>query len=168
LRADAVLVAKLKSLPNVRIVTQAQTTEITGDGSQVNGLRYTDRGHGESHAVPLEGVFVQIGLVPNTDWLQGTLELSRHGEIVVDARGPDLAAGRVCRRRRDHGAVQADRHRGGRGRQGRPGAFDHLVRLNAFERHGANCICVCQVADESQRLAIVDDMVAGHQPYLNN
>jgi alkyl hydroperoxide reductase subunit F len=59
LRADAVLVAKLKSLPNVRIVTQAQTTEITGDGSQVNGLSYTDLATQQSHAVPLEGVFVQ-------------------------------------------------------------------------------------------------------------
>jgi NADH-dependent peroxiredoxin subunit F len=87
LRADAVLVAKLKSLSNVSIHTQAQTTEITGAGGQVNGLTYTDRASGQSHQVPLEGVFVQIGLVPNSEWLKGTLELSRHGEIVVDAHG---------------------------------------------------------------------------------
>ena len=87
LRADAVLVAKLKSLPNVAIHTQAQTTELTGDGSKLNGLMYTDRASGESRHIELEGVFVQIGLVPNTEWLKGTVELSKHGEIVVDAKG---------------------------------------------------------------------------------
>ena len=91
LRADAVLVAKLKSLPNVSIHLMAQTTEITGtssDGSgKVDALLYTDRRDGSSHRIALEGVFVQIGLVPNTEWLKGTLALSRHGEIEVDARG---------------------------------------------------------------------------------
>ncbi|PHM20742.1 MAG: alkyl hydroperoxide reductase subunit F [Curvibacter sp. PD_MW3] len=87
LRADAVLVDKLKSLPNVTIHTQAQTTELTGDGSKLGGLTYTDRASGESHHIELEGVFVQIGLVPNTEWLKGTVELSRHGEIVIDAKG---------------------------------------------------------------------------------
>ncbi|MEY3271420.1 MAG: hypothetical protein RLZZ341_321 [Pseudomonadota bacterium] len=91
LRADAVLVAKLKSLPNVSIHLMAQTTEITGtssDGSgKVDGLLFTDRRDGSAHRIALEGVFVQIGLVPNTEWLKGTLALSRHGEIEVDARG---------------------------------------------------------------------------------
>src|SRR5690606_30559887 len=87
LKADAVLVSKLKSLPNVTIHTNAQTTEITGKDGKVNGLRYKDRATGQEHLVALEGVFVQIGLVPNTEWLKGTIELSRHGEIVVDARG---------------------------------------------------------------------------------
>lgn len=87
LRADAVLVAKLKSLPNVTIHTMAQTTELTGDGSKLNGITWTDRTSGESKHVELEGVFVQIGLVPNTEWLKGTVELSRHGEIIVDAHG---------------------------------------------------------------------------------
>ena len=87
LRADAVLVNKLKSLPNVTIVTHAQTMEITGDGSKVNGIRYKDRTTHAEHHVELEGVFVQIGLVPNTEWLKGTLELSPYGEIVVDAKG---------------------------------------------------------------------------------
>ena len=87
LRADAVLVAKLKSLPNASIYTMAQTTELTGDGSKLNGIRFTDRLSGESKHLALEGVFVQIGLVPNTEWLKGTLELSKHGEIVVDAKG---------------------------------------------------------------------------------
>ena len=67
---------KLHSLPNVTVITNAQTTEVTGDGNKVNGLSYKDRASGEEHRVELEGVFVQIGLVPNTEWLKGTLELS--------------------------------------------------------------------------------------------
>ena len=86
LKADAVLVSKLKSLPNVSIHVNAQTTEITGDGSKVNGLRYKDRVSGQEHLVPLAGVFVQIGLVPNTEFLKGTVELSKFGEIVIDAK----------------------------------------------------------------------------------
>jgi alkyl hydroperoxide reductase subunit F len=86
LKADAVLVNKLKSLPNVTIHTNAQTTEITGDGQKVNGLGYKDRASNELHHVELEGVFVQIGLVPNTEFLKGTLELSKFGEITVDAK----------------------------------------------------------------------------------
>jgi alkyl hydroperoxide reductase subunit F len=86
LKADAVLVNKLKSLNNVTIHVNAQTTEITGDGSKVNGISYKDRVSGEIHHVGLEGVFVQIGLVPNTEFLKGTLELSKFGEIVIDAK----------------------------------------------------------------------------------
>lgn len=86
LKADAVLVSKLKSLPNVTIHVNAQTTEITGDGSKVNGIRYKDRVSGEAHHIELEGVFVQIGLVPNTEFLKGTVELSKFGEIVIDAK----------------------------------------------------------------------------------
>ncbi|MFC3339148.1 alkyl hydroperoxide reductase subunit F [Paracandidimonas soli] len=87
LRADQVLQDKLRSLPNVKVFVSAQTTEITGDGKKVNGLDYKDRVTGEQHHIELEGVFVQIGLMPNTEWLKGTLDLSRHGEIEVDARG---------------------------------------------------------------------------------
>jgi alkyl hydroperoxide reductase subunit F len=86
LKADAVLVSKLKSLPNVSIHLNAQTTEITGDGLKVNGLIYKHRSTGESHHLALEGVFVQIGLVPNTEFLKGTIELSRFGEIVIDPK----------------------------------------------------------------------------------
>ncbi len=86
LKADAVLVNKLKSLNNVTIHVNAQTTEITGDGQKVNGISYKDRVSNEIHHVGLEGVFVQIGLVPNTEFLKGTLELSKFGEIVIDAK----------------------------------------------------------------------------------
>lgn len=84
LKADAVLQRKLRSLENVTILTSAQTTEITGDGTRVNGLTYTDRVSGESKHVALEGVFIQIGLVPNSDWLKGTLDLSKYGEIEIN------------------------------------------------------------------------------------
>ena len=93
LRADAVLQSKLRSLPNVTIITRAQTTEVTGDGEKVNGLAYKDRTSGEKHTIELEGIFVQIGLLPNTDWLKGTLGLSPRGEIEVDNRGQTSMAG---------------------------------------------------------------------------
>ena len=128
LRADAVLVRKLKSLPNVVIHTNAQTTEITGDGAKVNGITYTDRTNGESKHVDLEGVFVQIGLVPNTEWLKGTVELSRHGEIVVDAKGATsipgvFAAGDVTTVPYKQIIIAA-----GDGAKAALGAFDHLIR----------------------------------------
>lgn len=87
LRADAVLQRKLYSLKNVTVIKSAQTTEIHGDGKIVNGLSYKDRNSGELKRVDLEGVFVQIGLVPNAEWLKGTMDLSAHGEIEVDAKG---------------------------------------------------------------------------------
>ena len=87
LRADAVLQRKLASLPNVRIITSALTTEVLGDGEKVTSLSYKDRNKDELHQIELEGIFVQIGLVPNTEWLKDSVTLSRHGEIEVDHRG---------------------------------------------------------------------------------
>ena len=93
LRADAVLQRKLASLPNVKIITSALTTEVLGDGEKVMGLSYKDRNKDELHQIELEGVFVQIGLVPNTEWLKDSVALSRHGEIEVDHRGETSQAG---------------------------------------------------------------------------
>jgi len=87
LRADAVLQQKLRSLGNVSIYTSAQTIEVVGDGKKVSGLRFKNRISGESQLLVLEGIFVQIGLLPNTDWLADTLKLSPRGEIEVDSRG---------------------------------------------------------------------------------
>ncbi|KFN51086.1 alkyl hydroperoxide reductase subunit F [Arenimonas composti] len=87
LRADEVLQRKLRSLPNVDVVVSARTTEVLGDGQKVIGLLYEDRGTGKVESLALEGVFVQIGLLPNTEWLKGTVELSPRGEIVIDERG---------------------------------------------------------------------------------
>jgi alkyl hydroperoxide reductase subunit F len=128
LRADAVLVNKLKSLPNVVIHTQAQTTEITGTDGKVSGLTYTDRSNGQSRQVELEGVFVQIGLVPNSEWLKGTMELTKHGEIIVDARGQTsvpgvFAAGDVTTVPFKQIIIAT-----GDGAKAALGAFDHLIR----------------------------------------
>ncbi|MFS0773659.1 alkyl hydroperoxide reductase subunit F [Sphingomonas sp. 1P08PE] len=86
LKADAVLQRKLATLRNVSIVTSALTTEVTGDGERVTGLTWKDRNHGTVHQVDLEGVFVQIGLVPNTEWLKDTVAMTLHGEIEIDDR----------------------------------------------------------------------------------
>lgn len=93
LRADAVLQEKLHSLPNVTVHTQALTTEVLGDGSKVTGLRYKDRISEQEHVVELAGIFVQIGLLPNTDWLKDTVALTPRGEIEIDARGQTSVAG---------------------------------------------------------------------------
>jgi NADH-dependent peroxiredoxin subunit F len=85
LRADAVLQTKLRSLPNVTVITSARTTEVTGDGEKVTGLVYRDRKTEEVHTIALEGVFVQIGLVPNTEWLNGALAMTNYGEIEIDS-----------------------------------------------------------------------------------
>ena len=131
LKADAVLVNKLKSLPNVTIHTNAQTTEITGADGKVNGLKYKDRATGEEHLVPLEGVFVQIGLVPNTEFLRGTVELSKFGEIIIDAKGhtnvPGVFAAGDCTTVPYKQIVIA----AGAGATAALSAFDHLIRSSA-------------------------------------
>jgi alkyl hydroperoxide reductase subunit F len=133
LKADAVLVNKLKSLHNVDIHVNAQTTEITGDGTKVNGLHYKDRATGELHKVALEGVFVQIGLVPNTEFLKGTLELSKFGEIIVDAKGHTslpgvFAAGDVTTVPYKQIVIAA-----GEGAKAALSAFDYLIRQPVVE-----------------------------------
>jgi NADH-dependent peroxiredoxin subunit F len=128
LKADAVLVNKLKSLSNVTIHTSAQTLEITGDGQRVNGLRFKDRTDSSEHAVDLAGVFVQIGLVPNTEFLKGTLELSKYGEIVIDAKCATslpgvYAAGDVTTVPFKQIIIAT-----GEGSKAALSAFDHLIR----------------------------------------
>ncbi len=128
LKADAVLVSKLQSLPNVTIHTNAQTTEIPGADGKVNGLKFKDRATNDEHLVPLEGVFVQIGLVPNTDWLKGTVALSKFGEIEIDARGhtnvPGVFAAGDCTTVPYKQIVIA----AGAGATAALSAFDHLIR----------------------------------------
>jgi alkyl hydroperoxide reductase subunit F len=128
LRADAVLQKKLYSLPNVTVIKSAQTTEVKGDGQKVNGLVYKDRVTEELHTVALEGIFVQIGLLPNSDWLKGTLELSRFGEIIVDAKGATnvpgvFAAGDVTTVPYKQIVIAV-----GEGAKASLSAFDHLIR----------------------------------------
>jgi alkyl hydroperoxide reductase subunit F len=128
LKADAVLVNKLKSLPNVTIHANAQTTEITGEGGKVNGLSYKDRATDTVHHIELEGVFVQIGLVPNTEFLKGSLELSKFGEIMIDAKGhtsmPGVFAAGDCTTVPYKQIIIA----AGEGSKAALSAFDYLIR----------------------------------------
>ena len=128
LRADAVLQGKLRELPNVTILTQVQTTEVVGDGQRVTALRYQDRTTGTAHELALSGIFVQIGLRPNTAWLQDTLELSKYGEIVIDAKChtsvPGVFAAGDCSSVPYKQIVIAI----GEGAKAALSAFDHLVR----------------------------------------
>jgi NADH-dependent peroxiredoxin subunit F len=133
LKADAVLVKKLHSLPNVTVHTNAQTTEITGAEGKVNGLRYKDRATGEEHLVPLAGVFVQIGLVPNTEWLKGTLELTKFGEIVIDAQGQTSVAGVFAAGDCTTVPFKQIVIAAGAGATAALSAFDHLIRTPALE-----------------------------------
>jgi len=137
LRADAVLQRKLYSLKNVTVIKSAQTTEIHGDGKIVNGLSYKDRNSGELKRVDLEGVFVQIGLVPNAEWLKGTLDLSAHGEIEVDVKGQTsipgvFAAGDVTTVPFKQIVIAV-----GEGAKASLAAFDYLMRLPVEEESTA-------------------------------
>ena len=131
LRADEVLQRKLRSLPNVRVVVSAQTTEVHGAGGKVTGLSYRDRGTGDAHRLELDGIFVQIGLLPNTEWLEGTVALNPRGEIEVDARGQTsppgvFAAGDVTTVPYKQIVIAM-----GEGSKAALGAFDHLIRSSA-------------------------------------
>ncbi|HEY0846535.1 MAG TPA: alkyl hydroperoxide reductase subunit F [Noviherbaspirillum sp.] len=131
LRADAVLQRKLHSLPNVTVITSAQTTEVTGDGSKVNGLRYKDRHAGGMHHIELEGIFVQIGLLPNTDWLKGSVALSNRGEIEIDARGQTSVPGVFAAGDATTVPYKQIVIAMGEGSKAALSAFDHLIRTSA-------------------------------------
>ncbi|MBX9428793.1 alkyl hydroperoxide reductase subunit F [Ralstonia pseudosolanacearum] len=133
LKADAVLVRKLESLPNATILTNAQTTEITGNGEKVNGLRYRHRTNGAEHDVALEGVFVQIGLVPNTEWLDGVVERNRFGEIIVDARGHTSVPGVFAAGDSTTVPFKQIIIATGEGAKAALSAFDHLIRVPLAE-----------------------------------
>ena len=128
LKADAVLQKKLRSLPNVDVIVNAQTTEVNGDGNKVTGITYKDRTNDEIRTVELEGIFVQIGLLPNTDWLKGTVDLTKFGEIIIDAKGqtnvPGVFGAGDCTNVPYKQIVIA----AGAGATAALSAFDHLIR----------------------------------------
>jgi len=139
LRADDVLQRKLRSLPNVNVIVSAQTTEIHGDGNKVNGLSYQDRASGQTRKLALDGVFIQIGLVPNTEWLKASeddtaaVQLTRFGEIEVDARGATsmpgvFAAGDATTTPYKQIIIAA-----GEGAKAALGAFDYLIRQSVTD-----------------------------------
>ncbi|HET6436213.1 MAG TPA: alkyl hydroperoxide reductase subunit F [Xanthomonadaceae bacterium] len=131
LRADEVLQRKLRSLPNVDVLTSAQTTEVLGDGQKVTGLVYKDRESGDSRTVELAGVFVQIGLLPNTEWLKGTVELSPRGEIVIDERGATSVPGVFAAGDATTVPYKQIVIAMGAGCTAALSAFDHLIRSSA-------------------------------------
>jgi alkyl hydroperoxide reductase subunit F len=133
LRADAVLQKKLFSLPNVTVITQAQTTEVHGDANKVNALAYKDRSTGELKRLELEGIFVQIGLLPNTDWLKGTVALSSRGEIEIDACGQTSAPGVFAAGDATTVPYKQIIIAMGAGATASLGAFDHLIRSSVVE-----------------------------------
>ncbi|GAA4761508.1 alkyl hydroperoxide reductase subunit F [Stakelama sediminis] len=133
LRADAVLQRKLGSLPNVKIITSALTTEVRGDGEKVVGLTYKDRNDGTLHEVELEGIFVQIGLVPNTEWLKDAVALTKHGEIEIDARGETSQPGIFAAGDATTVPYKQIVIAMGAGSTAALSAFDYLIRLPAEE-----------------------------------
>ena len=137
MKADAVLVKKLKSMPNVTIHTNAQTTEITGANGKVNGLKFKHRADGTEATVDLEGVFVQIGLVPNTEFLKDVVTRTKFGEIEIDARGatnvPGVFAAGDCTTVPYKQIVVA----AGAGSTAALSAFDYLIRTPSAETHNA-------------------------------
>ena len=133
LKADAVLQKKLHSLPNVTVVTNAQTTEVTGADGKVNGLVYKDRASGEEKKLQLDGVFVQIGLLPNSDFLKGSINLSRFGEVEIDAKGQTSGTGVFAA-----GDVTTVPYKQiiiamGEGSKAALAAFDYLIRSSVEE-----------------------------------
>ncbi|WP_114857394.1 alkyl hydroperoxide reductase subunit F [Azospirillum brasilense] len=133
LRADEVLQRKLRSLPNVRVITSGLTTEVHGDGIKVTGLSYKNRNTGEVHRIDLEGIFVQIGLVPNTEWLKGAVALSPRGEIEVDARGQTSVPGVFAAGDATTVPYKQIVIAMGEGSKAALSAFDYLIRMAPVE-----------------------------------
>lgn len=129
LRADQVLIDKANSLPNVDIITMAQTTEVMGDGTRVTSLKYKDRNTDEIKEIELSGIFVQIGLVPNTEWLKDSeVALSERGEIEVGSRGDTSLEGVFAAGDATTVPYKQIIIAMGEGAKASLGAFDYLIR----------------------------------------
>ena len=130
LRADDVLQTKLNTLPNVTGIKNALTTEVKGDGSKVTALVYQDRATEELHELELEGIFVQIGLLPNSEWLKDTVALSNRAEIEINAQcATDIPGVFAC------GDVTTVPYKQiiiamGEGAKASLSAFDHIIRTS--------------------------------------
>ena len=128
LRADAVLVKKAQNTANINIIKMAMTTEVLGDGNKVIGLKYKDRATDETHVVDVAGIFVQIGLVPNTEFLKETVGLTERGEIVIDGHGQTNVPGVFAAGDCTNVAYKQIIISMGAGATAALGAFDHLIR----------------------------------------
>jgi len=131
LRADEVLQRKLRSLPNVTVHLNAETTEVLGDGRRVVGLAWRDRAGDARHREELEGIFVQIGLLPNTEWLKGTVALSARGEIEIDAHGQTSLPGVFAAGDATTVPYKQIVIAMGAGATAALAAFEHLIRTSA-------------------------------------
>jgi alkyl hydroperoxide reductase subunit F len=127
LKADKVLQDRLYSLPNVTVLKNVQVKEITGS-TKMEGITYIDRATGEEQHLPMDGVFIQIGLVPNTEWLEGVLERTRMGEIVVDSRGATAIPGVFAAGDCTNSAYKQIIISMGSGATAALSAFDYLIR----------------------------------------
>ena len=131
LKADEVLLTALGRLDNVDVITGAATTSIDGDGTTVTGLSYTDRASGQDHSIDVSGVFVQIGLLPNTEWLSQAVDLNGRGEVVIDERCrtsvPGIFAAGDCTTQAYKQIIISM----GSGATASLAAFDHLIRSQA-------------------------------------
>ena len=131
MRADQVLQDKLTSLPNTSVELGRRTTAVIGDGTKVTGLVCEPREGGEAVTMDLDGVFVQIGLLPNAEWVKGVLDVSARGEIVIDGRGatniPGVFAAGDCTTVPYKQITIAS----GSGATAALSAFDHLIRTPA-------------------------------------
>ncbi|WP_088328900.1 alkyl hydroperoxide reductase subunit F [Lacimicrobium sp. SS2-24] len=135
LRADDVLQRKARSMPNIEIITDAQTTEVNGDGKKVTGLTYTDRKSGESKQVELAGIFVQIGLVPNTEWLKDSgVAMTSRGEIITKPNGETNIKGVFAAGDATEVPFKQIIIAMGSGATAALGAFDYLMRSSAPEQ----------------------------------
>ena len=128
LRADAVLVKKAEATANIDIIKMAMTTEVIGDGERVTAIKYQDRNTGESHVIELAGIFVQIGLVPNTEFLKGTVELTERGEIIIDGHGQTNVPGVFAAGDCTNVAYKQIIISMGAGATAALGSFDYLIR----------------------------------------
>lgn len=128
LRADAVLVKKAEATANIDIIKMAMTTEVIGDGERVTAIKYQDRNTGESHVIELAGIFVQIGLVPNTEFLKGTVDLTERGEIIIDGHGQTNVPGVFAAGDCTNVAYKQIIISMGAGATAALGSFDYLIR----------------------------------------
>lgn len=129
LKADLVLQNRLYSLPNVTVLKNVQTKEITGT-DKVDGISYIDRATGETHHKALQGVFVQIGLVPNTEWLGDTIDRNKMGEILIDLKGATSMPGVFAAGDCTNSAYKQIIISMGSGATAALGAFDYMIREN--------------------------------------
>ncbi len=127
LKADDILQKRLYSLPNITVLKNVQTKEITGT-DKVNGITYMERESGAVHHMELQGVFVQIGLIANTDWLGETIERNRIGEVIVDSRNATSLPGVFAAGDCTDSAYKQIVISMGSGASAALSAFDYLIR----------------------------------------